>query len=172
VVQQKPRFHDASGYRIDGIQHSLSFGETAMSAFDLAKWNANHIIDLTKHAVEVKIEFDTLDAVLLVATGGVGLLARRVYDHVTEIRPIDNQKDFSELISEAESKGVTNMVVNLHPRVSVYAPNGGQVTLIESGDGYKQYKISFGKKKKATGKKTSKGSTSVFDLHPVPKTPG
>jgi hypothetical protein len=138
------------------------------------EWNANHIIDLTKLGIEVKIELDTLDAVLLVTTGGVGFLARRVFEHFTEIRPIDNQKDFSEWISEAESKGVTNLIVNVHPKVNVYAPNGGKVTLIESGNGYKQYKISF-KKKKSTIKKTSTRKkpskhpkSDIDDLHPAP----
>ena len=39
------------------------------------------LIDLTKVSVNFQLEFDTLDAILIVTTGGLGYLARRAYNH-------------------------------------------------------------------------------------------
>jgi hypothetical protein len=125
--------------------------------------SANEIIDLTKVPVDLKLRFDTLDVILLITTGGVGYLGRRAYEHFAGPRRIETeQKNFSDLISLAASKGAKTLFVRVNPKVNVYAPSGGKVTKLESGDGYVQYKISFEKvkaKKKASAKNVSNPST-------------
>jgi hypothetical protein len=121
------------------------------------------LIDLTKISVDLKVELDTLDVVLLVATGGMGYLARHTYRHFAgkaDRRIEIQQKNFTDLIAEAESKGAKFLFVRVDPKVNVYAPNGGKVTLLESDDRYAQYKISIGKNKAAT-KRVPKRTTRV-----------
>jgi hypothetical protein len=129
--------------------------------------SAHETIDLTKVSVDLKVGFDTLDVILLITTG-----PRRI-----EIE----QKNFSDLISEAASKGAKTLFVRVNPKVNVYAPSGGKVTKLESGDGYVEYKISFEKKKakkKVSAKNVSKPSTGlIFQIRAAlkrhaPKTTG
>ena len=51
------------------------------------------------------------------------------------------------MLAEAESKGGKVLYVRVDPKVNVYAPNAGKVTLLESGHGYVQYEIRLEKRK-------------------------
>jgi hypothetical protein len=144
--------------------------------------SAHETIDLTKVSVDLKVEFDTLDVILLITTGGVGFFGRKAYQHFAGPRRIEiDQKNFSDLISESASKGAKTLFVRANPKVNVYAPSGGKVTKLESDDGYVEYKISFEKKKakkKVSAKNVSKPSTGlIFQIRAAlkrhaPKTTG
>ncbi len=109
--------------------------------YDLA-----NLTDLTKVQVNIKLEFDTLDVVLLLTTGGVGYLARAAYRHVSSkpSRSIQLQQDnLYVLIDEAQKRDAGAMFVRVHPDVSIYQPSGGSVEIISGNEHYVDYKISF-----------------------------
>jgi hypothetical protein len=108
------------------------------------------VVDLTKVSVDLKLEFDTLDAVLLVTTGGIGYLARQAYKHFSsvEARRLElQQRNFASILAEAQAQGASKLIVRIDPHVNVYAPNGGSLHKAGSGKGYIEWTISIGKPK-------------------------
>lgn len=93
-----------------------------------------NIIDLTKLSVDFERELDTMDAVLLVTTGGVGYLARAAYKHVDgkKARGIELQrKNLVVLLDEAKQRGANRVIVRVHPEVPVYGPDGGEIRYLQ-----------------------------------------
>jgi hypothetical protein len=105
------------------------------------------IIDLTKISVKFNFELDTLDAVLLVTTGGVGYLARAAYRHFSDksIRDIQLQREnLVRVLDEAQNKGARSIIVRVHPDVPIYAPSDGEMRFLDRTPSYNELEITFG----------------------------
>jgi hypothetical protein len=80
-------------------------------------------IDLTK----VKTVITFTDVVLLVTTGGVGWLLKRLYEHVSDA-PAQSiavqEKNLNALVQEAESRDAAKVIAIVHPDVSIILPRG------------------------------------------------
>jgi hypothetical protein len=106
-----------------------------------------NVIDLTNISVNFKLEFDTLDAVLLVTTGGLGYLARHAYNHFNgkAARDLDLQRqNFIAIVDEALQKGATRVVLKIHPDVPIYAPAGGNLRYLARHSSYHEVEVTFG----------------------------
>jgi hypothetical protein len=107
----------------------------------------NQLIDLTKVSVNFRLEFDALDAVLLVTTGGVGYLARAAYNHFNQRseRNIDAQRDnLVSILDEAQRRGASKVIIRVNPNVPLYAPSGGDIRYLQQTAGYNEVEITFG----------------------------
>jgi hypothetical protein len=105
-----------------------------------------NLSDLTKVEVNIKLEFDTLDVVLIITTGGVGYLARALYRHASSKarRNVElQQENLFALIDEAQRRNAAAIFVRVHPDVSVFLPSGGGVEVIHRDINYIDYKIVF-----------------------------
>jgi hypothetical protein len=104
------------------------------------------VVDLTRVSVDFRLEFDTLDAVLLITTGGVGYLARAAYRHFDgkEARDRELQRENCQrLIEEAQHKGASKLTVRVSPGVPIYAPAGGNATYTARTSNYDEIELSF-----------------------------
>jgi len=106
----------------------------------------NQLIDLTKVSVSFRLEFDTLDAVLLVTTGGVGYLARAAHNHFNgrSERDIDAQREnLVMILAEAMNKGAAKLRIRVNPNVPLYAPSGGDIRCLQQTEDYNEVEITF-----------------------------
>ena len=104
------------------------------------------LIDLTKVSVNFQLEFDTLDAILIVTTGGLGYLARRAYNHFNgkSARDIELQRqNLVSIIDEAAKRGANRLIVRIHPAVAIYSPAGGSFSYIARTSEYDKVEIMF-----------------------------
>jgi hypothetical protein len=107
----------------------------------------NNVIDLTRISVDFQLEFDTLDAVLLVTTGGIGYLARAAYRHFSDkaARDLELQRgNFVRIVEEAQQKGAHRMIIRVNPNVPIFAPSGGELNFLERGPDYNEIELTFG----------------------------
>jgi hypothetical protein len=106
-----------------------------------------NIVDLTKISVRLKLEFDTLDAILLLTTGGLGYLARTVYRHFDGKAARDVQlqsENLESLLTEAQQKGANMVIARVHPAVPLYAPSGGQIRYLDKTPSYNEVEFTLG----------------------------
>ena len=109
--------------------------------------NALQLSDLTKVNVALNLKFDSLDAILILTTGGIGYLARAAYNHydTKQQRFIElQQKNLSTLMDEAQARGASAIYVRVHPGVSVFEPSGGSIEVLNRVPNHVDYKITFG----------------------------
>ena len=107
----------------------------------------NAIIDLTKVSVNFRFELDTLDAVLLVTTSGIGYLARAAYNHFDgkEICEIELQRtNLVAVLDEAQQKGARSARIRVNRAMPVYAPSGGDVRFLAKNGDHNDIEITFG----------------------------
>jgi hypothetical protein len=106
----------------------------------------NQLIDLTEVSINFRLEFDTLDAVLLVTTGGVGYLARAAYRHFNgrSERSLDAQREnFVSILDEAQRKGASRLIIRVNPNVPLYAPCGGDIRYLARTASYNEVEITI-----------------------------
>ena len=106
----------------------------------------NSIVDLTRVSVSFELEFDTLDAVLLVTTGGVGYLARAAYRHFNGKAARDRElqrANLVQVVEEAQHRGARKMYVRVSPGIPIFAPSGGDFRYIERTSEYDDLEITF-----------------------------
>ena len=108
--------------------------------------NISDLIDLTKIDLNLNLEFDTLDVVLLVTTGGVGYLARAAYNHFNGKAARDlklQTKNLEKLIEECQQKNAKRLFIRVHPNVPVFAPGGAEVLVLSQSSDAKDVEIIF-----------------------------
>jgi L-amino acid N-acyltransferase YncA len=96
-------------------------------------------------SIDIKLEFDTIDAILLVTTGGLGYLARAAYRHFDgkSARDIETQRrNLFTVMDEAKNKGIRRMVVRINPDVPYYEPENASI-ICHEWPGYKELEITF-----------------------------
>jgi hypothetical protein len=92
------------------------------------------VTDLTRISIAIDFRLDTVGIILLVTTGGVGYLAREIYDHYStrEEKSIQIQlRNLNALLDEAVKKGASSLRVSLHPKVPIIVPGGCLMNYIE-----------------------------------------
>lgn len=109
---------------------------------ELARQAASEVIDLTQ--LEIKLSLDTIDAVLIVTTGGIGYLARQAYLNYARSASISTQtQNIKNLIKEAEIQGASAIAFRIHVEVPFNVPGGATWEEIRRDGEYKEIVITF-----------------------------
>jgi hypothetical protein len=113
----------------------------------LGNYFPNEISDLTKINVKIDFTVDTTDIILIATTGGIGYLAKKVYEHFStmEQRKIDVEtENFLGLIKNASAMGASKIVVRIHRNIPIIVPANSSYEIIsEDADQTRIVEISF-----------------------------
>ncbi len=104
------------------------------------------ISDLTRINVEINFTLDTPDVVLLFTTGGIGYLAKQVYQHLStrgeRLRELEF-KNYEKLIDVATKAKATKIVVKVHKDVPLFFPHGSTDRTLAEDNETRTIEIAF-----------------------------
>ena len=114
---------------------------------------SKELIDLSKQIIKSQ-DWNKVDVVLLVTTGGLGFLAREAYKHFFPANPsVQEQLEaLSKLIEKARGAGVKQLKVRLSASANAVTGaifNGVKVRILRSADNSIDLELTFAERRRS-----------------------